>query len=76
MCVIGSVGSLTPTHLNEYFSHRDEGCAELCEEQAADKEVTLVLPEELRRETHTVSKQNPATRYEQRHPPGRVLMSQ
>lgn len=39
---------LVTSHLNEHLPQGDEGRAELSQKQAADKEIPLVLPEELR----------------------------
>lgn len=47
------------SHLNKYLPQGDEGRAELCQKQAANEEIPLVLSEELRnRQTeHTQSEQ-------------------
>lgn len=53
------------SHLNKDLAQGDERRADLRHEQAADEEVTLVLPEELWNQTkHT---QEPARRTRQHH---------
>lgn len=47
------------SHLNKYLPQGDKGCTKLCEKQAADEEIPLVISEELRnrQSTHRLSKQ-------------------
>lgn len=47
-------GVHAPSHLNKYLAQGDEGCAELCQKQAADEEIPLVLSEELWNQTNGV----------------------
>lgn len=47
-------GVHVPSHLNKYFAQGDEGRAELCQKQAADEEIPLVLSEELWNQTNRV----------------------